>query len=93
VFHSTTTVSKTGWKNQKYDTLVRQADQESDKTKRDAMYQEAGRLLSQEAPAAWLYYVTGKIMIKPWVKGVTTTALDSILSQFRLWEVYVTKKG
>jgi oligopeptide transport system substrate-binding protein len=93
VFHSTTTVSKTGWKNAKYDTLVRQADQEADKAKRDAMYQEAGRLLSQEAPAAWIYYVTGKVMIKPWVKGVTTTALDSILSQFRLWEVYVTKKG
>lgn len=91
VFHSTTTVAKTGWKNEKYDALVRQADRESDKARRDALYQEASRMLSAEAPAAWLYYVTGKILIKPWVKGVTTTALDSILSQFRLWEVYVTK--
>ena len=92
VFHSNG-IAKTGWKSDKYDTLVRQADQEPDKTKRDAMYQEASRMLSTEAPAAWLYYVTGKIMIKPWVKGVTTTALDSILSQFRMWEVFVTKKS
>ena len=92
VFHSSG-IAKTGWKNDKYDDLVRQADQETDKAKRDGMYQEASRMLSQEAPAAWLYYVTGKILIKPWVKGVTTTALDSVLSQFRLWEVYVTKKG
>ncbi|MBM4434592.1 MAG: peptide ABC transporter substrate-binding protein [Chloroflexi bacterium] len=93
VFHSTSTVAKTGWKNAKYDELVRQADRESDKAKRDQMYLDASRMLSAEAPAAWLYYVTGKIMIKPWVKGVTTTALDSVLGQFRMWEVYVTKKG
>jgi len=92
VFHSSG-ISKTGWKNEKYDALVKQADQEPAKDRRDAMYLEASRMLSAEAPAAWLYYVSGKLLIKPWVKGVTTTALDSVLGQFRMWEIYVTKKG
>ncbi|MBI2773732.1 MAG: peptide ABC transporter substrate-binding protein [Chloroflexi bacterium] len=92
VFHSTS-LSRTGWKNDTFDKLTKQADQDTNKENADKTYQEASRILSSEAPAAWLYYNAGKTLTKPWVKGVTTTAIDAALGQFRLWEIFVTKKG
>jgi len=92
VFHSTS-LSRTGWKNDTFDKTVKAADQETNKEKRDAQYLEASKLLSSEAPSAWLYYNAGKTLMKPWVKGVTTTAIDAALGQFRMYEIYVTKKG
>ncbi|MGH2712666.1 MAG: peptide ABC transporter substrate-binding protein [Thermoleophilaceae bacterium] len=84
---------RTGWKNDEFDRLVRQADQEKDKGKRDEAYNRAGRILSKDAPAAWLYYDANPYLQKPWVKGVTNTSIDSVLGQFKITEVFVTKKG
>ena len=92
VFHSAS-LSRTGWKNDQFDSLVKKADQDTNKENADKTYLEASRILSKEAPAAWLYYNAGKTLTKPWVKGVTTTAIDAALGQFRLWEIFVTKKG
>lgn len=83
---------RTGYDNQAFNTLVRNADKEKDPAKRDQMYQEAGRMLSADAPAAWLYYAAGKSLRKPWVKGVSDSTIDSALSQFKQHEIYVTKK-
>ena len=92
VFHSDS-LSRTGWKNDQFNTLAKQADQETNKEKRDATYLQASKILSTEAPAAWLYYNASKNLIKPWVKGVTSTSIDAALGQFRMWEIFVTKKG
>jgi oligopeptide transport system substrate-binding protein len=92
VFHSGS-LSRTGWKNADFDRLVKEADQDPNVATADAKYLQASRLLSQEAAAAWLYYGTGLRLMKPWVKGVTSTAIDAQLGQFRLHEIYVTKKG
>ncbi|MEK7861336.1 MAG: hypothetical protein AAB284_08290 [Chloroflexota bacterium] len=92
VFHSDS-LSRTGWKNDQFNTLAKQADQETNKEKRDATYLQASKILSTEAPAAWLYYNASKLLIKPWVKGVTSTSIDAALGQFRMWEIFVTKKG
>lgn len=93
VFHSDSeSLSRTGWKNEEFDKLTRQADQESSKEKRDQTYLLASRIATREAPAAWLFYNASKFLMKPWVKGVTHTAIDAALGQFRLWEIYVTKK-
>jgi oligopeptide transport system substrate-binding protein len=92
VFHSES-LSRTGWKNAEFDKLTKEADQDTNKEKADQTYQTASRILSKEAPAAWLYYNAGKTLTKPWVKGVTTTAIDAALGQFRMWEIFVTKKG
>jgi hypothetical protein len=57
------------------------------------MYVEAGKLLSAEAPAAWLNYSASKFLRKPWLKGVTDSSIDSTLGQFKQHEIYVTKKS
>lgn len=99
-WHTTVWISKdgisagrTGYSNAEFDKLVREADKEKDTKKRDELYLKAGKILSEDAPAAWIYYDAGPRLVKPWVKGVTTTAIDAVLGQMRLWELYVTKKG
>lgn len=97
-FHTVVWISKqgvssrrTGFNNPKFDELVRAADKERDSKKRDSMYLEAGKILSQDAPAAWLNYSASKFLRKPWIKGVVDSSIDSTLGQFRQWEIYVTK--
>lgn len=81
---------QTGWKNDEFDRLVRQADQELNGSVADETYLKASRVLSADAPAAWLVYAASKFLRKPWVGGATPNALDLPLRQ---WEVYVTKKS
>jgi oligopeptide transport system substrate-binding protein len=97
-FHTVVWISKqgvssrrTGFNNSKFDELVRAADKERDSKKRDSMYLEAGKILSQDAPAAWLNYSASKFLRKPWIKGVVDSSIDSTMGQFRQWEIYVTK--
>lgn len=99
-WHTTVWITKSGissgrvsYSNTEFDKIVRAADQEKDATKRMSEYLKAGKILSNDAPAAWVYYDASPALIKPWVKGVTSTAIDSVLGQMRLWEIYVTKKG
>ena len=93
VFHSTSTVTRTGFKHAEFDKLTRDADKEKDPAKRAALYQQASRLLSKEAPAAFLLWSVTKYLRKPWVKGVTDSSLDFEMGIFRVTDIYVTKKG
>lgn len=99
-WHTTVWISKdgisagrTGYSNPEFDRIVRAADKEKDATKRMEEYKKAGKILSNDAPAAWVFYDASPRLLKPYVKGVTTTAIDSTLGQMRLWELYVTKKS
>ena len=91
VFDSKSSVSHTGWKNDQYDTLVRNADKEPDAKKRDDMYIQASKILSQDAPVAFIYYGTTKLLEKPWVKNYSITALGFEVAGYT--DVYVTKKS
>ncbi len=91
MFHSGSTVTRTGYINPQFDSMVRAADKEADAKKRDDGYQQASRLLSQDAPVAFLYYSAKKSLIKPWVKGVKTTAMDFALGIFRVTDIFVAK--
>jgi oligopeptide transport system substrate-binding protein len=92
VFHSGS-LSRTGWVNTEFDQLTKQADQDPDEARAMETYLKASRILSREAPVAWLYYDAGKRLTKPWVGGITTTPIDATFGQFRLWEIFVTKKS
>jgi oligopeptide transport system substrate-binding protein len=92
VFISNSTVTKTGWKNTQYDTLVKQADKEPDTKKRDDLYLQAQKILTQDAPVAFLYYSATKYLLKPYVKGVTDTALDFEIGIMDITSISVTKK-
>ena len=91
VFKSNSSVTHVGWKNDQFDKLVTDADKEPDTKKRDDLYKQASQILSQDAPVAFIYYGTTKILLKPWVKNFYITALGFEEANFT--DVYVTKKS
>jgi len=93
VFVSNSTVTHVGWKNTQYDSLVRAADKEPDGKKRDDGYLAAQKILTQEAPVAFLYFSTTKYLLKPYVHGVTDTALDFEIGIMDITNISVSKKG
>ena len=92
VFHSSSTVTRTGYKNAEYDKLVRQADADPNPESRDKTYQQASRILSNDAAAGWWYYSATKYLRKPWVKGITDTVMDFEYGIFNQTAITVTKK-
>jgi oligopeptide transport system substrate-binding protein len=93
VFHSSSTVTRTGYKNAEYDRLVRQADADANPESRAKTYQQASRILSQDAAAGWWYYSATKYLRKPWLKGITDTVMDFEYGIFNLSAIGVTKKN
>jgi oligopeptide transport system substrate-binding protein len=84
--------ARTGYSSRTFDDLARRADAEPDPAKRDALYLEAGKQLSKDAPAAWVEYGTGKRLQKPWIKGVIDNPLDyGIPGYFSLETIVVMK--
>ncbi len=79
------------YSNPQFDALVSAARQESDETKRVALYQQADALAFHDAPMLFLYFYNELYAIQPWLKGfvppvifngqpwttVTTTAATS----------------
>ncbi|MHB8630605.1 MAG: peptide ABC transporter substrate-binding protein [Candidatus Limnocylindria bacterium] len=92
VFVSDSTVSHVGWKNDKYDSLVRAADKEPDAKKRDDLYLQAQKILTSDAPVAFLFYSATKYLLKPYVHGVVDTALDFEMGIYDITNISVSKK-
>jgi oligopeptide transport system substrate-binding protein len=62
--------------NPQYDTLVNTADAESDKTKRAQEYNQAQKLLVDNAVVGFMYQPYEYDLIKPYVQGLTVTTTD-----------------
>lgn len=90
VFSSRASSGRVGYNSKAFDDLVFAADKEGDAKKRNDMYQQASRLLSQDAAVAFTYYGAAKLLVKPWVKDYYITALGFETKRFT--DVYVTKK-
>ncbi len=83
---------RTGYSGKAFDDLTRQADREPDAAKRDALYNQAGKQLSKDAPAAWVYYDAGRRLQKPWLKGMTDNPMDyGIPGYFAFENIFVGK--
>jgi oligopeptide transport system substrate-binding protein len=91
VFHSNSTVSRVGYNNAQFDKLTSDADKEADATKRADLYQQASRILSQDAGAAFVYNDANPALLKPWVKDYHLTTLQFETQRFT--DAYVTKKS
>src|ERR1700674_782798 len=65
-----------GWSNPAYDGLVKQADTTADATKRQSLYDQAQKILIDEAGGGFLYQRNYMYLVKPYVQGLTTTAQD-----------------
>jgi oligopeptide transport system substrate-binding protein len=66
-----------GYSNPEFDALVNAADVELDPVKRAELYQQAQEVLVSGAPVAFMYNTINHYLVKPWVKGITTTPQDS----------------
>lgn len=65
------------WKNDEYDRLVRQAGATSDQDQRLRLYDQAHRILVEEAPVAFLAQLERVFWVKPWVRGIERTPVDT----------------
>jgi ABC-type transport system substrate-binding protein len=69
LFHSTSRQNNTNYANPEVDALVEQARTETDLTKRAELYQEAERVILQDAPWIPLFYGRDHVVVKPHVQG------------------------
>jgi oligopeptide transport system substrate-binding protein len=69
--------SKYGYSNPAMDAVMNQADVEMDPAKRLQLYIDAQKLLTDDVVLAYVSNSVNSYMIKPWVKGVVTTANDA----------------
>lgn len=78
MFTSTDGNNRTGWKNARYDELIREANLEIDKHKREALFQEAEKILvADEVPIVPLYFYSGFNFFDPKkVAGISPNILD-----------------
>jgi oligopeptide transport system substrate-binding protein len=65
-----------GYSNPDYDALVKKADIEPDAKKRQGYYDQAQKLLIDDAGGGFLYQRNYMMLAKPYVQGLTTTAQD-----------------
>lgn len=77
-FRSTGFVQDIGYANSDFDALVDQADVELDQARRMELYQQAQDLLVDDTPVAFMWNNVNTFLVKPWVKGITTTPQDSV---------------
>ena len=68
--------NKTGWKNKKYDDLIRKAATIANKDERYEIFQQAETLLLNDAPLIPLYNYTTNNLISTQLKGYHQNILD-----------------
>lgn len=73
---STSGLNDTGWTSPDYDRLVAQARGEADAARRQALLQQAERILLDEQPVLPLYFYVSKRLVKPYVAGWQANIMD-----------------
>jgi oligopeptide transport system substrate-binding protein len=70
--------NRTGWKNAHYDELIREANLQTDKLKREQLFQQAEKILvADEVPIVPLYFYSGFNLFDPnKVAGIYPNILD-----------------
>ena len=66
------------YSNKQYDQLVKQADGETDASKRLDLYNQAAKLMLDDQPALMMYQSLGVQLVKPYVQGFQPTAQDEL---------------
>ena len=69
----------TGWKNDRYDQLVRQAAGETDSARREALYAQAEQILAADYPLIPLNHNAGRTLARPYVKGLQPSRAGGFL--------------
>ncbi|MBI2859757.1 MAG: peptide ABC transporter substrate-binding protein, partial [Chloroflexi bacterium] len=66
-----------GYSNAAFDSLAKQARSELDNPKRLQLLAQAHKIVVDDAPVAFMYYRERIVLVKPSVKGLTTTGMDA----------------
>ncbi len=69
----------TGYSNPAFDALSAKALAELDNTTRLADWDQAQQMVMNDAPIIGIFYREGFVLVKPYVKGITTTGMDGAL--------------
>jgi oligopeptide transport system substrate-binding protein len=72
--------------NPAVDDLINQAAAEADQTKQAALYEQAGKIISDDAAALFLRWGVNQQLIAPYVAGVVKSPMDSVVPGERHWE-------
>lgn len=76
-FFLTTSSNNTAfYQNQQYDNFVRVARTDTQADRRDQEYQQAQQMLVGDAPVAFLAQTVSWHLVRPYVRGVTTSGVD-----------------
>lgn len=84
LFHSGVPQNHGGYSNPELDTLLEAARIEPDVTKRIAMYQEAERIIVDDAPVLFTTHSLSFQLIQPYVKGFTFTPISIPIERY-MW--------
>jgi dipeptide transport system substrate-binding protein len=74
-FLSDNSFNRTGWKNEQFDKLIKDAYKEADDLKRFQMLHQAEQILMEEAPIAPLYFYNSAYLESDKVEGIVRHAL------------------
>ena len=91
IFRSTATITRTGYKSAEFDSLVDQADVERDPTRQAQLFRSAQRLLTRDAPAAFLYASERRIRVSARLRGYVATPTDGEVAQAALASLQTTR--
>jgi len=69
----------TGWQNEVYFRLLEEAKRTSNQPERIKQYQEADRILVEETAVVPLLYGRNHLLVKPWVRKFSTSAMSWFL--------------
>ncbi|MFQ5881740.1 MAG: ABC transporter substrate-binding protein [Candidatus Methylomirabilales bacterium] len=98
LFHSRNIGSKgnlSRYANSKVDALLDRADQSMEPGERARLYQEAEKIIVEDAPWIFLHYYSTDVLLQPWVKGLREqiSPMDSspTLGMVRMRKVWLEK--
>jgi oligopeptide transport system substrate-binding protein len=84
LFHSESVFTRTNFGNTQFDDLVARADRERDAARRQSLYEESSRVLSREAPGAWLAWTERWWLVRPELVGYELSSFDWDFAQLSL---------
>jgi oligopeptide transport system substrate-binding protein len=79
------------WKNDQFTQLLAQADKAADANARTQYYQEAEKVLAQDAGAIFVYWYGNFDLVKPWIKGLTYSSQDPTVGAYHYKDAQILK--
>lgn len=72
--------------NPEVDSLMKQAAAEADQAKQAAIYEQVNKLIADDAASLFLRWGVNSELVKPYVGGLQTSPMDSVVPGERHWE-------